>query len=223
VDELAAAYLCAKRAVVDHGFSGEIRWQRTVGELAVTREGFVREAAWVVLSAGMRERVIRGLFGELTMAFEHFVPELVCRHELSVRRRALRHFNHPGKVDAILSIARRVAMMSGDEISSALVSSPEQFLQSLPFIGPVTWRHLAKNLGVPVPKPDRHLVRLAAATGRETVDRLCYEISSWVGEPVEVVDVVLWRWSVLQADVCPEQCHSGTTDFLKDRPLSALV
>ncbi len=57
----------------------------------------------------------------------------------------------------------------------------------------VTWRHLAKNLGMPVAKADRRLVRLAAAAGRDCVDVLCEEISAWLGEPVAVVDVVLWQ------------------------------
>jgi hypothetical protein len=75
---------------------------------------------------------------------------------------------------------------------------PEPFLRSLPYIGQVTWRHLAKNLGADVAKADRHLARLAQATGR-SVDALCGEIADWLGEPTAVVGVVLWRWSVLHA------------------------
>jgi hypothetical protein len=95
---------------------------------------------------------------------------------------------------------------------------PEPFLRSLPYIGPVTWRHLAKNLGAPVAKADRHLVRLAAATGRRDVDGMCAEISDWVGEPVAVVDIVLWRWAVLHATACGQPClgrpHSLAEDDL---------
>jgi hypothetical protein len=73
---------------------------------------------------------------------------------------------------------------------------------TLPYVGPVTWRHLAKNLGAPVAKTDRHLVRLAA--GRPSVDVMCDEIGRWLGEPVAVVDIVLWRWSVPHAQDCRE-------------------
>jgi hypothetical protein len=69
----------------------------------------------------------------------------------------------------------------------------------MPYIGPVTWRHLAKNVGVAVAKPDRHLVRLSIALGRSSVDELCHEIAELVADPVSVVDVVLWRWSVEKA------------------------
>ena len=69
----------------------------------------------------------------------------------------------------------------------------EGFLRALPYIGPVTWRHLAKNLGARVAKADRHLVRPAAATDRPNVDTLCDEIPGWLGKPVAVVDVVLRR------------------------------
>jgi hypothetical protein len=68
----------------------------------------------------------------------------------------------------------------------------------------VTWRHLAKILGAPVAKADRHLVRLDAAAGRPSADVMCDVIGRWIGEPVAVVDIVLWRWSVLHAQDCRE-------------------
>jgi len=45
-----------------------------------------------------------------------------------------------------------------------VLDEPHAFLMSLPYVGAVTWRHLAKNLGLPVAKADRHLVRLAGRT-----------------------------------------------------------
>jgi hypothetical protein len=71
--------------------------------------------------------------------------------------------------------------------------------QQFPFIGPITSFHLAKNLGLPVAKSDRHLVRLANAVGFEDVQSMCRNISSFTGDPVPVVDIVLWRFSAIGA------------------------
>jgi len=110
-DRLVRAYLTAKRHVLDGGYGDEIAWQHAAGDIPLTAARFTEEAAWVVLSAGMRESVVRSVF-----------------------------------------------------------------------------------------------TRLAAAAGRDSVDGMCEEIGQWLGEPVAVVDIVLWRWSVLHARNCREPC-----------------
>ncbi len=200
-DELVRIYLTAKRQVLDGGFEDEVAWQFETTEAPVTAQQFVREAAWVVLSAGMSEAVVRRLFPRLEEACHGFDLERIAPTEPMVRRHCLEVFGHERKIDAILEIAETVRSLGDAGLSQAL-RDLEPFLRSLPYIGPVTWRHLAKNIGVPVAKADRHMVRFAAAAGRKDVDGLCSEISEWMGDPVSVVDVVLWRWSVLHGREC---------------------
>ena len=204
-DDLVVRYLRAKRAVVEAGHAAEIAWQAKAGDAPVTAAAFVREAAWVVLSAGMSEAVVRARFPTLAWALHEFNPARIAVDPAAARVRALAAFAHERKIDAVLSIAR-TALELGDDGLRRRLRDPEPFLLALPYIGPVTWRHLAKNLGAPVAKADRHLVRLAAATGRPGVDALCDEIAGWLGEPVAVVDVVLWRWAVLHAAQCTTAC-----------------
>jgi hypothetical protein len=45
-----------------------------------------------------------------------------------------------------------------------------------------------------VAKPDRHLVRFAASQGFPDVHALCKVISEATGDPLRVVDVILWRF-----------------------------
>lgn len=214
--ELVRSYLTAKREVVSDGFAYEIAWQAAAGSADLTAESFVREAAWVVLSSGMRESVVRGLFGRLASAMYDFDLVAMCANQSAARSASLAVFGHEGKIDAILHIAG-VARRTGElGLHELLTTDPQSFLESLPYVGPVTWRHLAKNLGVRVAKPDRHLVRLACATSRSSVDALCDEIAEWVGEPVSVVDVVLWRWSVLHGRGCLQPCDA----LLHRRPWS---
>jgi hypothetical protein len=73
-------------------------------------------------------------------------------------------------------------------------------LETLPYVGPVTAFHLAKNLGLNVAKPDRHLSRLATATGFSDAHALCAELGAVLGEPVPVIDIVLWRFATLSRD-----------------------
>ena len=214
-DELVRAYLAAKRSVIDGGYAHEIAWQSATGPL--TPQRFVREAAWVIMCTGMSETVVSRLFPQFLEQLGGLNPAWLTRHAETARRHALRIFGHEKKIESILSIATTARDLGSDGLRRRM-REPEGFLLSLPYIGPVTWRHLAKNLGIPVAKADRHLTRLAAATRRSSVDALCTEISAWLGDPIPVVDIVLWRWSILHARTCgrtcsqlplPDQVHRG--------------
>jgi 3-methyladenine DNA glycosylase Tag len=217
-DALVRGYLTAKRAVIESGYLDEVVWQADAGNRALTSRRFVREAAWVVLCAGMRESVIRRLHDRLAHAFRGFDPVKIGLNEAAVRDEALLAFAHEAKIDAIVRIASTARELGAAGLRRSLVE-PEPFLRSLPYIGPVTWRHLAKNLGADVAKADRHLVRLTAAAGRPSVDVLCEEISTWIGEPTAVVDVVLWRWSVLHSTTCGTKC-GGVPWFPTPEPMA---
>ncbi|BBG00355.1 hypothetical protein PSA01_68260 [Pseudonocardia saturnea] len=199
--DLVSAYVVAKKEVVRAGHLDEIADQRNARVAAIDHISFTREAAWVVLSTGMREQVIRSLFGRLGETLHHWDPHEIAGDERAAAR-ALTVFRHPGKITAIRSIAATVAALTRCELRHQLQDDPKTFLLRLPFIGPVTWAHLAKNLGTPVAKADRHLVRLARACRRASAADLCSEIGSWLSEPISVVDVVLWRYAVLHARQC---------------------
>jgi hypothetical protein len=67
-------------------------------------------------------------------------------------------------------------------------------LEKFPYIGTVTKFHLAKNLGLDVAKPDRHLVRVANRFGYEDVQKMCRDIFDICGDKIAVADLVLWRF-----------------------------
>ena len=64
-------------------------------------------------------------------------------------------------------------------------------------MGPVTSCHLAKNLGMEIVKPDRHLTRLAEKAGYDTVEQMCRTIADIVGDTLSVIDVVFWRYATI--------------------------
>ncbi len=207
-EELVRRYLTAKRIVIDAGYAAEIFWQTGTSISKVTSRTFLREAAWVILSAGMRESVVRDRFPALTAALHNFDPAAIAR-DPEVRISALDVFRHKRKIDAILAIAALAHRLGTRGIRRALVNDSDRLLRHLPYMGPATSRHLAKNLGVPVAKPDRHLVRLADVAGRADPDHLCAEIARWLGDPIPVVDIVLWRWATLHQGRCTAQSCDG--------------
>ena len=202
---VGAAYLDAKRAVIESGYAAEIDWQYDCLTREVSETDFLRESAWVVLSTGMREQVVRKHFPAVSVAFHSW------RSAMDIAADADRcftagfgAFGHAGKIRAICRIAMTVAEVGFEEVLQGIRELGASYLTRFPYIGPVTSVHLAKNLGENVAKPDRHLVRLAAAVGVGTPAELCESISAGTSEHVAVIDVVLWRYANLNRNYCAQ-------------------
>lgn len=199
--QLALSYLDAKAFVISAGFLTEIEWQSSLSVDQVTESGFLREAAWVVLSAGFRESVLRKRFQCFSSAFLYWSSaKSIMAQESTCRREALRVFNHQRKIEAVLTICDRVAREGFDQILRQLRQNGLEFISDLPFMGPITSLHLAKNLGLPVVKPDRHLTRIAERAGCKSVQELCESIANTVGDALPVIDLVIWRYATLTSD-----------------------
>ena len=106
-------------------------------------------------------------------------------------------FGHWRKIDAIINIARKMHEEGFGTIKSRIEREGVEFIQLLPFMGPATSFHLAKNIGLNVVKPDRHLQRVSAAVGYENPKHLCEDISKIIGDRVSVVDLVIWRFATI--------------------------
>lgn len=206
--DLVAAYVAAKREVIEAGYVDEIAWQRDVRLFNVDPTTFTREAAWVILSAGMSTVAVERRFPQLATVLHQWNPQSMMEDQLA-RGKALALFAHPGKIGAIWFAATTAAALGARGLLHALQDDPRAFLTTLPYIGPVTWAHLAKNLGVPTAKADRHLERLSRACQRSSPQDLCGEIGSWLDEPTPVVDVVLWRYATLHATRCKHHGCQG--------------
>ena len=212
ISYLVRAYNAAKCRVIEKGFIAEIEWQERTMFESVTESSFLCEAAWVVLSSGMRESIVRKLFGPITQAF--------CRWESAARitneaqsciDSALTIFRHPRKIAAIASIASRVNEIGFAQLKSEICLGGVPRLREFPFMGPATSFHLAKNLGMDVVKPDRHLVRIANAAGYGSPERLCRDLSEAVGDRIGVVDLVLWRFATFEPEYV--QRFSGSMNY----------
>lgn len=199
MNALGDAYLKAKQFVLDSGFEAELLWQLARQYHPPTETDFLREAAWVVLSSGMSERVIRSIFPKISIAFMDWnSAEEIVAEEAYCRERAFQWFRHEGKIEAIIEIASRVAIDTFDHVAHDLKTHGIAYLQEFPYLGPATSVHLAKNLGLQIAKPDRHLKRIAERFQFSGVDGLCSTIADYVGDEISEVDLILWRYATLE-------------------------
>jgi hypothetical protein len=197
-EKLVSAYIKAKLRVLASGFGSEIIWQKTVRIEELTESDFLRECAWVILSSGMRESVIREKFPSIGEAFFDWASaQRIMLHRDHCIRSALVCFGNERKIEAIAQSAQIIYEKGFDAIRQEIVYDPIAALRQFPFIGPTTSFHLAKNIGLSVAKPDRHLLRFAALAGFEQPADLCRSIAEYIGDPVSVVDIVLWRFATL--------------------------
>jgi hypothetical protein len=195
---LAWLYMTAKERVIEAGFADEIDWQEEVTFNDFDETTFLREAAWVVLSVGFREAIVRRRFSEVSRAFFHWSSaDLIMTERESCRANALRAFGNHRKINAILKIVERVEAEGISMIRKQIANRGIEFIRELPFMGPVTARHLAKNLGMVMVKPDRHLTRLAGKTGYKTAEGMCRTIADVVGDSLSVIDIVIWRYATI--------------------------
>jgi hypothetical protein len=197
----ALAYLSAKTMVIRRGFWSEASALASVHLADLTETALLREAAWVVLSAGLSELVVRRKFDAVSGSFLQWrSAELIRAHSHECIANALPHFGNIRKLRAIVKTARVVAEGGFDSFKANLLNDPIETLMRLPFMGPATSRHLAKNIGLDIVKPDRHLVRLAVAAQYRSPEELCQRISWVVGDPASLIDTVLWRYSTLSRE-----------------------
>jgi len=198
---LLEAYLYAKQSVINEGYLDEIDWQESISYADVDESYFLREAAWVILSSGMREKVIRNLFPTISHTFFNWQSsEKIIDNQNICRETALSIFNSPPKIDAIIYIANSIYRESFLVVYNSVYEMGTSYIMKFPFMGPATSLHFAKNLGLSVAKPDRHLKRIAREFGYNSPDKLCSEIAEMLGEKISVVDLVFWRFATLNTN-----------------------
>lgn len=163
------------QAVRNAGYAAAIEWSENIKSPA-TAVRLAAEAIYVILNSGMSNLVAVPIFER-------------CMVALRRGESATTVFGHPQKAAAIDAIWRRRA-----SLLRALREAEDiiEFCASLPWVGPVTKYHLAKNLGADVAKPDRHLNRLAEPEGA-TAQELCERLAKETGYRVATIDLILWR------------------------------
>lgn len=164
-----------EQAVKSAGFLANIDWTEQLAAPSDSDE-FARAAIYVIANSGMKNSVAMPIYDRCIAALER-------------AQEVRRVFGHPGKAQAMETIwAKRY------ELFEEYLIAPDKiaFCASLPWVGPVTKFHLARDLGDDVAKPDVHIDRLARRD-RTTVERMCRRLARQSGYRVGTVDIILWR------------------------------
>ncbi len=200
IDRLTDLYLSVREYIIQAGFAQEIDWQDSRSLTQLTENQFLAESAWVILSAGMREIVVRERYQGVSEAFVDWISsDVISAQRSACEEEALKVFNHLPKIQAIGSLCQKVSECGFQQILHRIEAEGVAFLQTFHFIGPVTSFHLAKNIGLDVVKPDRHLTRMAAAADLSP-EELCKDIAAMTGDKLSTIDLVLWRYATLDLD-----------------------
>jgi len=192
----ATCFFSKAYSYVQHaGLSAEVDWQREVDFAGFTERELLREHAWVTLCSGFRESVVRRAFDHVSLCFCDWesAASIVSAGDICCAT-AASSFANRLKLKGIFSAAKYISEVGFDEFKQLVLADPINQLQKLSFIGPITSWHLAKNLGLDVAKPDRHLIRLSERLGFRNADHLCRELAAITGEQAKVVDLIVWRY-----------------------------
>jgi len=173
----AEKYMDLQEAIVDAGYAHEIDWCESMKPVS-EEYTFWSEYAWVVINSGMKNQVAEGIWNKVKPC----VTNGGSAHEV---------FGHKGKCNGIDLVWRDKKLLF-DCYDSMPTDMKIQWLEDLPWIGGITKWHLAKNFGMDVVKPDRHLVRVAESYGM-TPTEMCEDLHKITGDRIATVDGVIWR------------------------------
>ena len=193
--DLFEAYDRSRGAMeADKHWKSQLAWAQS-NRRPESPEQMAVELIWVISNSGMRYKVAKKIHARVMGAL------LRGNDVIDV-------FAHKGKAGAM--------QMIWDDRSGlfARMPIPEQLVDwcgALPWIGPITKYHAAKNLGADVAKPDRWLERLASIFG-ETPQQLCDRVAVGVGETIAAVDLIFWYGLSSGVLTLSEIKHGGEDD-----------
>jgi len=152
----ADEFMAIQVKVIEAGYGFEVAWAESI-EPCKDTETFLREYIWVVIHGGTAHKVARTIEGKVW----DVIAMVRARQGTYYPIEAI--YMHRGKVKAI-----KYMLGHAEECFRAYVEAEDklEYLHTLPYIGAITRYHLAKNLGLDVVKPDRHLFRIADRYGK---------------------------------------------------------
>ena len=179
--DLITFYNFAKKVCISEGFKEEIQLVEERKFDQINSTYFFREYSWVVISSGISNKAATSVFHKL------------------METRNIDVVKHPGKNKALKKADCDYLKWFFHLQKCKTDKERIEYLRTLPYMGPATSLHLARNLGIDVAKPDRHLVKIANhfGYGHTDVQTMCEHISKQMGERVGTIDIVLWRISVI--------------------------
>jgi len=178
--EIIEFYANAREYCIKAGYQWEIdvvqnRYFKDTDSIA-----FLEAYVFCVFNVGMKNQIAEKMFEKFCAA--ECNPEVI---------------GHPYKRKAISTALDEFPKWWASLLNCSTDMERVEFLDTLPMIGAKTKYHLARNLGMDVAKPDRHLVRLMTKFQFDDVQEMCKYVANITGDRIGTVDVILWRFSNL--------------------------
>jgi len=156
---------------------------------------FFREVQWVTHATGFSAKAVGKFFPRLTEAYGPY-EELASMSSDEAVARVKTVCNNPQKIKAVhktaILIKKGFEKDGWEKFKKDNLSTPKM-LQELPYIGPITCYHLARNIGLlDCVKPDLHLIRLAEHWGFPDCVSMCKTMGEGSGLPLGLVDLAVW-------------------------------
>lgn len=167
----------------EHAHPLDLAWVRSRTGLVESFDEFYSEYCYVVMASGFRARTAVTILPQVLAAAGNL-------------QEMMRYFGNRKKCEAMCTVySFRNRWLS----LRATFYDANSLQQSLPYIGPVTKFHLARNIGLSTDhaKPDLHLVRYAEVhgfVGEGRVQEMVANLAHLSGETVGVADFALWLW-----------------------------
>jgi 3-methyladenine DNA glycosylase Tag len=175
----------------------ELKWAQEMSESTfknLKSKTFLAEYCWVVFAAGFKVDIVEEKFPDLKAAYKGFDLDKLSR--MRSIKPVLEIINHEQKAQAVLDGAKQIHEEGFSKFKKRLKEGGMNALQSLPYIGGITQKHLAKNIGLAdVAKDDVWLERVKDKYSADSVEELVDYLSAKFKQSKHVVDVVLWRFS----------------------------
>lgn len=172
-----------------------LQWARSVGPHTwekMNSEEFIRSYCFVVYASGMKYETVNGLFPELRRAYKGF--DLLKLRKMNSTEAPMRVFALERKARNFLDGVHSIADEGFEKFKERASRRGMDALERLPGIGPITKKHLAKNIGLAdIVKDDRWLVKAAEITGWRYPEDMVEFLSAQTGETQHVIDVVIWN------------------------------
>jgi endonuclease III len=191
------AYFDRAREFVEESYPEELEAIRSTKFEEVSSDFFFREYVWVVHATGFSAKAVGRFMPKLMVAYGMY-DDLAEEEFEAAFERIRRVCNNRQKAKAVWKTARLMNSEVGkycqtgwEEFKQVRLSSPEK-LRELPYVGPVTCFHLARNIGLlECVKPDLHLVRMAEYWGFPDCVEMCKAVRP-EDMPLGVVDLIFW-------------------------------
>ncbi len=148
---------------------------------------FASEVIYVILASGFSQKTAKKKYFEIVKYLQTLGSNEV---DLAV---LLSIFNNKNKMSAIKKVWVNKKNLSDSYYQLKDDKSRMKFLLNLPFIGPITQNHIARNLGINTVKPDVWIMRLSEALGYKNYHQMFEEIHKSTDYPIGYIDVILWK------------------------------